>query len=139
MPSSVSEDESLLCKWSFDVRCGSDRRKLYNILFQAPSFARYVDRLNVIRDTDLLALALNDSPEAYRKQALQQLRASKPDVYERLEKRLSHLQEVVYKNGLDPGLLFPRVATSSFMAILPVEAQHCFDCKKGFDQFSDII
>jgi hypothetical protein len=67
-------------------------------------------------------MALIDSPEAYRKQALQQLRARNPDVYGDLEKQISRLQELVYKKNLDPILLFPRVATSSFIAILPLEA-----------------
>jgi hypothetical protein len=64
VPSSVYEDENLLFKWSYNDRRASDWRKLYNILFEARSFADYIDHLNKVWDRDALAMAFNDSPEA---------------------------------------------------------------------------
>lgn len=51
-PSSVYEDEDLYSKWSYNANSASDRRKLYNILFKASSFADYVDTLNTVSDKD---------------------------------------------------------------------------------------
>ncbi|KAH8743958.1 hypothetical protein F5883DRAFT_591337, partial [Diaporthe sp. PMI_573] len=135
----MHNDEDLLFAWSFNEHHASERRKLYNILFGAKSFNECVTTLNLVSGRDLIALSLNDTPEAYRIQAFKQLRMQRPHHYEELVAKISHLQQVVHEKHLDPTFLYPRVATKSFMATLPSEAHQCFDCKKALEEFSDII
>jgi O6-methylguanine-DNA--protein-cysteine methyltransferase len=112
-----------LFKWAGNDHNASKRRKLYNILFQAKSVRSYIRTLNIIWDKDSLAVALNDTPEAYRIQVLRQLQTGNRRTYKDIASRLSKLQEAVYKNKLDLTFLYPRIATKNFMATLPYKVQ----------------
>jgi hypothetical protein len=139
VPPKNRDTEGGLFKWAGNDHDASERRKLYNILFQAKSFRSCIRTLNMIWDRDSLAVALNDTPEAYRIQLLTQLRTRNRRAYEDIASRLSKLREAVYKNKLDLTFLYPRIATKNFMATLPHEAHQCYECKKEFKEFSDII
>jgi hypothetical protein len=97
-------DEDLLFTWSFNEHHASERRKLYNILFGAKSFNECVTTLNLVSGRDLIALALNDTPEAHRIQAFKQLRMQRPHHYKELFAKISRLQQFVHEKHLDPTL-----------------------------------
>ncbi|KAH8747025.1 hypothetical protein F5883DRAFT_583399 [Diaporthe sp. PMI_573] len=130
---------NLLFAWSINEHHASERRKLYSILFGAKTFNECVTTLNLVSGKDLKALALNDTPEAYRIQAFKQLRTRRPHDYDELVGKISYLQRVAHEKHLEPTFLYHRVATKSFMATLPCEAQQCFDCKTALEEFSDMI
>jgi hypothetical protein len=87
----MHDDKDLVFAWSFNEDYASERRKLYNILFGAKYFNECVTILNLVSGKDLIALALNDAPEAYRIQAFKQLRMQRPHHYEELVAKISHL------------------------------------------------
>ncbi|KAJ0100667.1 hypothetical protein J7T55_000467 [Diaporthe amygdali] len=102
-------DEDVLLTWSINERDASERLRSYKILSGARSFNDCVPTLDRASGRDLRALAINDTPEPYRIQALEHLRRQRPRDHVELVGRLSHLQRVVHENNLDPTLDFRSV------------------------------